>query len=147
MTLLKFILILFLFNFQSWGEIICTQQGKTTYCWESTDGRGLIGGETKPSTQLSPSQPLKLVQEIRTSLGAAWYCNKEDWETILQDIREGYTIPEIRVSRLIVDKSDKVLEYKYFVVMKKLGEKGILVSNSRRQTYGVIHYHDSPRLE
>jgi hypothetical protein len=90
---------------------------------------------------------LKLVLDIRTSLGAAWYCHQEDWRTILEDIREGYTIPEIRVSRLIVDKNDKVLEYKYFVVMKKLGEKGILVSNSRRQTYGVIHYHDSPRLE
>jgi len=94
-----------------------------------------------------PSQPLKLVLEIKSSLGAAWYCNKEDWQTIVDDIKSGYTIPEIRVSRLIVDKSDKVLEYKYFVVMKKLGEKGVLVSNSRRQTYGVIHYHSPPRVE
>jgi len=65
----------------------------------------------------------------------------------MEDIRSGYTIPEIRVSRLIVDKSDKVLEYKYFVVMRKLGEKGVLVSNSRRQTYGVIHYHSPPQVE
>jgi len=94
-----------------------------------------------------PSQPLKLILDIKSSLGPSWYCNKEDWGTILEDIKAGYTIPEIRVSRLIVDKSDKVLEYKYFVVMKKLGEKGILVSNSRRQTYGVIHYHSPPQVE
>ena len=121
--LCKFILILFLFNFQS------------------------LRGEHKSLPQSSPSQPLKLIQEMRNFLGAAWYCNDEDWKTILQDIKEGYTIPEIRVSRLIVDKSDKVLEYKYFVVMKKLGEKGVLVSNSRRQTYGVIHYHSPPKVE
>jgi len=126
--MLKFILILFLFNFQSLRGQTFIRNSDETAC-------------------RSPSQPLKLVLEIKSSLGAAWYCNKEDWQTIVDDIKSGYTIPEIRVSRLIVDKSDKVLEYKYFVVMKKLGEKGVLVSNSRRQTYGVIHYHSPPRVE
>lgn len=122
MTYIKFILILFLFNFQSLrGQVY---QKPTKY----TDA-------------------LFLVQEIKRSLGVSWYCHPEDWKTIIHDIEEGYTVPEIRVSRLIVDKSDKVLEYKYFVVMKKLGEKGILVSNSRRQTYGAIHYHSPPKVE
>lgn len=143
MNLVKFILILFLFNFQSLRGETCTKKSVRTLFTDEVI--------TTCEEAISSSQPLKLVLEIKSSLGASWYCNKEDWQTILDDIKSGYTIPEIRVSRLIVDKNDQVLEYKYFVAMKKLGLKGLLEGNSKRQTYKTlresIHYHDSPRLE